>query len=213
MTIPDTMRLPSAERHEVSHRFDYKGQHRYIITLPTYHAKTLFTDHDRVFAVLGSLREEAATHKFDVYAYCALPDRLLLLIRGREETSDMKEFLAAFRGTTNAFVLQQVQHPVWSKKYIERVLRKGEESRDIAKQIFLAPVRERLVTVATAYPYLGSFVVPVEKILIPPRTPAPHRPIPDGKRPFRTRRPSPSANKPWGKMPPDRRPHRPGKPR
>ncbi len=210
MTIPDTMRLPSAERHDPSHRFDYKGQHRYIITLPTYHAKTLFTDHDRVFAVLARLREEAAAHKFDVYAYCALPDRLLLIIRGREETSDMKEFLSAFRGTTNAIVLQQIQHPVWSKKYIERVLRKGEESRDIAKQMFLAPVRERLVAVATEYPFFGSFVVPVEKILLPP---APRRPIADGKRSGGTRKPFPAGKKPWGNKRPDRRPHRPGRPR
>ncbi len=200
MATIEVMRLPSAERHEAPHRFDYKGQHRYLITLPTHLGKPLFAASDRVFGILGALREEAALHMFDVYAYCFLPARLLLLVRGRDITSDMKVFLSAFRVRTNGQSQQELGQPVWSKKYIERVLRKGEESRDIAKQIFLAPVKEGLVAVATAYPYLGSFVVPVEKILLP----AP------SFRPVKAPRPTkpPRFRKPMGKGP-GRNPHGP----
>ncbi|HTY01389.1 MAG TPA: hypothetical protein VMG09_15305 [Bacteroidota bacterium] len=186
MATVDVMRLPSAERHEPAHRFDYKGQHRYIVTLPTHKGKTLFTDGDRVFGILGILRQQAAAHRFDVYAYCFLPDRLLLIIRGREETSDMKEFLAGFRGGSNDIVTRLDQHPAWSRKYIERVLRKGEESRDIARQLLLAPVKEGLAKSPSEYPYLGSFVVPVEKLLAtkpPVRPPArdKRKPFPPGR--------------------------------
>lgn len=190
MAPVEIMRLPSAEHPASGQRFDYRGMHRYIITLPTYHEKPLFNTQDRVFSVLGRLREDAVAHKFDVYAYCLLPAKLLLIIRGRDETSDMKGFLAAFRGATNAIVMQEAQHPAWSKKYIERVLRKGEESKELAKQIFGTPVKEGLVKVAAEYPYLGSFVIPLEKILFPPR--------PASRPPFRERRKvGPPARKPW----------------
>lgn len=191
MAPVEIMRLPSAEHPVSSQRFDYRGMHRYIITLPTYHEKPVFNTQERVFTVLGRLREDAVAHKFDVYAYCLLPAKLLLIIRGRDESSDMKGFLAAFRGATNAIVMEEAQHPAWSKKYIERVLRKGEESKELAKQIFGMPVKEGLVKVAAEYPYLGSFVIPLEKILIPPR--------PAGRPPFRERRKvvGPPARKPW----------------
>ena len=167
MSIVDVMRLPSAGREESSHRFDYKGQHRYIVTLPAFLKRPLFTEQGRVFTLLGRLRDESAAHGFDVYAYCFLPTRLLLIIRGKDEVSDMKGFLSAYRGVTNELMALELHHPVWSKRYIERVLRKGEESRDIAKQIFLTPVTEGLAKTPSDYPFLGSFVVPLAKIFAP----------------------------------------------
>ena len=79
----------------------------------------------------------------------------------------MKGFLSAYRGVTNELMALELHHPVWSKRYIERVLRKGEESRDIAKQIFLTPVTEGLAKTPSDYPFLGSFVVPLAKIFAP----------------------------------------------
>lgn len=190
MASVEVMRLPSAEYPASGPRFDYKGMHRYLVTLPTYHEKPLFSAQEVVFSVLGRLREDAMAHKFDVYAYCFLPGKLLLIIRGRDETSDMKGFLAAFRGATNAMVMEQTKHPAWSKKYMERVLRKGEESKDLAKQLFAAPVKEGLVKSSADYPYLGSFVVPLNRILIPPR--------PVDRPPFKERRSfAPPKAKPW----------------
>jgi putative transposase len=165
MTTIDVMKLPSADREPSAHRFDYKGLHRYLITLPTFRERPLFTEQEKIFVLLNVLRESAEVEKFDVYAYCFLPDRLLLIVRGRDESSDMKQFLRLFRAGTSDATAPILGHPLWSKKYIERVLRKAEESRTVARDLFLAPVRTGLVTSLADYSYFGSFVVSVPKIL------------------------------------------------
>jgi hypothetical protein len=99
-----------------------------------------------------------------VYAYCFLPDKLELIIRGKDEQSMMKEFLLEFRGASNASVESETGHPLWKKKYFERVLRKAEDSRRVAESIFELPVKAGLVPKAPDYPFQGSFVIiPTEK--------------------------------------------------
>lgn len=141
------------------YRFDYRGMHRYLITLPVYGAKKIFTERSRVEKVLNSLRDSALEHHFDVYAYCFLPDQVALIVRGKEETSMMKEFLADFRLRSSAAVEDVLGHPLWKKKYLERVLRKTEDSRRIAETIFQMPVKAGFARNSSDYEFQGSFVI------------------------------------------------------
>lgn len=141
------------------YRFDYRGMHRYLITLPVYGAKKLFTERSRVETVLNTLRDSALEHHFDVYAYCFLPDQVALIVRGKEETSMMKEFLTDFRSRSSAAIEDMLGHPLWKRKYLERVLRKTEDSRRIAETIFQMPVKAGLVRTSTDYEFQGSFVI------------------------------------------------------
>ena len=92
----DTVSLVDAQPPD-RYRFDYRGMHRYVVTLPVHNGKTLFAEKARVVSVLNALRDAAFKHRFDVYAYCFLPDKLELIIRGKDEQSMMKEFLLDFR--------------------------------------------------------------------------------------------------------------------
>jgi putative transposase len=141
------------------YRFDYKGMHRYYITLPVYAAKKMFSEQKQVVNVLNILRDVAIKHRFDIYAYCFMPDRAILIVRGKDEQSMMKEFLADFRTQSNASIESEFAHPLWKKKYLERVLRKTEDSRRIADAIFETPVKAGLAAKAADYPFQGSFVV------------------------------------------------------
>lgn len=146
------------------YRFDYRGMHRYVVTLPVYAGKTLFAEKTRVVSVLNALRDAAFKHRFDVYAYCFMPDKLELIVRGKDEQSMMKEFLNEFRGLSNALAESELGHPLWKKKYLERVLRKTEDSRRVSDAIFELPVKAGLVSKASDYPFQGSFVIiPSEK--------------------------------------------------
>ena len=141
------------------YRFDYKGMHRYYITLPVYAAKKVFTEQNRIVGVLNVLRDCAMNHVFDVYAYSFLPDRLVLIVRGKSETSNMKEFLADFRARSSASLEKELGHALWKKKYLERVLRKTEDSKLMAESIFRLPVKAGLVATPAEYPFQGSFVI------------------------------------------------------
>jgi REP element-mobilizing transposase RayT len=132
--------------------------HRYLITLHAFKARKVFTEGPRVLKVLGILQEVCWKHRFDTYAYCFLPDRLVLIVRGKTEFSDMKAFLSAFRQASNTALEAELDHPLWKRIYTERVLRKKEESAERAAEVFSLPVQAGLVTVPSDYPYLGSFV-------------------------------------------------------
>ncbi len=165
MATTDVMRLPSAGHEDHGDRFNYRGMHRYIITKPVHAGLKPFAAPEPVFTVLNALRESAVKHLFDVYAYCFLPDRLLLIIRGKDDASDMKAFLSAFRTAASAALEPSLAHPLWARKYTERVLRKTEETRVIARELLMTPVKEGLAPSPAAYPFLGSFTVEVAAIL------------------------------------------------
>lgn len=141
------------------YRFDYRGMHRYLITLPVFGGKKIFTEKSRIDMVLNSLRDSGLEHHFDVYAYCFLPDQVSLIVRGKEETSMMKEFLADFRARSSAAMEQVLGHPLWKRKYLERVLRKTEDSRRVAEIIFQMPVKAGLARTSSDYEFQGSFVI------------------------------------------------------
>jgi REP element-mobilizing transposase RayT len=140
------------------YRFDYKGMHRYLIILPVHASKRVFTEQRVVVSVLNCLRDAAMKHHFDVYAYCLLPDRLVMIVRGKSDSANMKDFLAEFRKVSDE-ALANLGHPLWKKKYLERVLRKKEDSSYVASTIFQLPVKAGLAKKAEEYPFQGSFVV------------------------------------------------------
>ncbi|MBM2846211.1 MAG: hypothetical protein HW407_1523 [Bacteroidetes bacterium] len=157
MAVTTEMNLAAGKDAE-SHRFNYKGMHRYLITLHTFKSRKVFTEGAPVLKALGILQEVCWKHRFDTYAYCFLPDRLVLIVRGKTEFSDMKAFLSAFRQASSMALEAELGHPLWKRIYTERVLRKKEESAEKASEVFSLPVQAGLVTIPSEYPYLGSFV-------------------------------------------------------
>ncbi len=141
------------------YRFDYTGKHRYFITLPVFGHKEVFVDQQRVVAVLNALRDSALEHRFDVYAYCLLPLEMLLIIRGKDKKANMKEFLHDFRARSSHALEQELSHPLWKKKYFERVLRKSEDTKALVTSVFQRPVKAGLVQKPSDYPFQGSFVL------------------------------------------------------
>jgi hypothetical protein len=182
MPMPTGIRLRGAAPAE-GERFNYLGTHRYIVTLPVHGSEAVFTTADRTVAVLQSLRESCWHHHFDAYAYCFLPDRLLLLVRGKAEDSNLKDFLREFRRSSSELLASILGRPIWGKKYLERVLRKTELSPDAARRIYSLPVKLNLASSALEYPLQGSFVEKMSFFYSPP---------PEKKRlrpPLRPRRP------------------------
>ncbi len=192
MATTTEMHLPSsAEESGRTNKFNYLGTHRYLITLPAFKANSVFKERETILAVLDALREASWNHHFDVYAYSFLPDQLTLIVRGKEEHSDMKQFLVTFRHASSERMEARLGHPLWKKKYMERVLRKKEDTKAVARDIFQGPVRTGLARTAEEYEFQGSFVTNVTKTLTEPAA-AP---------PWKERKPSFSERqqkRPWG---------------
>ena len=145
------------------HRFDYKGMHRYVITLTTNRSSTVFTAKSVVLQLLDVLRESCWKHHFDVYAYCCLPHQFVMMVRGKTEYADMKAFLAAFRARSAEVIGDSSGHTLWKRTYTERVLRKKEDSKVVAGEIYQLPVKAGLASTPGDFPYQGSFVLSKSK--------------------------------------------------
>ncbi|HUI08893.1 MAG TPA: hypothetical protein VL221_01135 [Bacteroidota bacterium] len=183
MGMVTEMRIPGADA-PAKERFNYRGMHRYLITLLPHPGAGTLPERETVLSTLDALRGACRTHGFEVYAYCFMPDRLVLLVRGREESSDMKLFLAGFRAASASAHEERTGKRLWSRRYRERVLRKTEVTRTVAEEIFRAPVTARLASAPGTYAYQGSFVL--AGVPPPRRRPPAHRPA--GKRPRPLRR-------------------------
>ncbi len=168
MAIPTGISLKSRDIPS-GERFNYTGKHRYLVTLPVAGGRPVFAGAAVTVPVLDVLRDVCWRHHFDVYAYSFLPARLVLIVRGKEDTSHLKEFLRSFRQESNDRLRGQLGRPLWSKKYLERVLRKTELSIDAARILFMLSVKEGLAASAADYPFQGSFVWEMKRFVAPPR--------------------------------------------
>ena len=83
--------------------FDYLGLHRYSLTYCTIQRRKTFTKQEVVTLVLAQISRAAAEHRFDIIAYCFMPDHLHLLVEGTADNSNCKQLIARLkqsRGTT-----------------------------------------------------------------------------------------------------------------
>jgi hypothetical protein len=67
MGTVEVMQLRSASEGK-SKGFDYRGMHRYLVTLPSFRNRQVFLDDSRITPVLDALRALAMEHEFDVFA-------------------------------------------------------------------------------------------------------------------------------------------------
>jgi hypothetical protein len=156
MAMVTEMRIPGGE-HGV--RFNYRGLHRYLVTfLRARHERSL-AEKPIVLTLIPALHDACREHRFDVYAYTFLPERLVLIIRGRDEASDMRAWVRTFRTAADAAAGAEFGVPVFARRYTERVLRKTEVSREIAEGVFRMAVTAGLANDSGEYEFQGSFVL------------------------------------------------------
>ena len=140
--------------------FPYKGRYRYFLTLCTAD-KDIFTKDEVVKGVMGYLREVSERSGFAIWAYCFMPDHLHLLVEGIEDGSDFRKFVSMFKQGTGFYFRRKFDRRLWQINYFEHVLRKEEVTEQVMRYILENPVRKGLAADYKAYPFSGSFMVPL----------------------------------------------------
>ena len=125
----------------------------------------MFRDDTIVAATLSHFRQAAQSESFAVLAYCLMPDHAHLMVEGTTDRSDLRRFVGRAKRHSGAAYALRHGGPLWQEGYYERVLRKDEDARDIARYILWNPVRAGFVRIPTEYPYLGSDVWAVEELV------------------------------------------------
>ena len=144
--------------------FSYKGHYRYFITIIADGKKEIFVNHDVVEGVLNTLKEISLINQFAVWVYCFMPDHLHILIEGKSEDSEMRSFITRFKQKSAYEFKRLYQKRLWQENYHEHVLRKEEDTSNVARYILENPVRKGLFDSALIYPYLGSFEMDIKQL-------------------------------------------------
>ncbi len=147
--------------------FDYRGCHRYFVTICTDGKQLLFVDDTKVKKILDVLADESRKHGFVVWGYCFMPDHLHLLLEGEGIDADMKAFVKIFKqktGYQHRKETTRITGRLWQPSYYDRVLRGDEDLQGALRYILNNPVRKGLVSHFADYRYLGSFAVDVRDI-------------------------------------------------
>lgn len=145
--------------------FPYKGPFAYFLTMCTCRQLPHFRDKGIVEMALSTLKETATKYRFDVYAYCFMPNHLHLLLVGASGLSDLKGFVKAFKQKSSYRYKQKHGRKLWQPSFYDRTLRKEESLKEAALYIFNNPVRRNLVQDFRTYPFLGSMVFDINSAM------------------------------------------------
>jgi putative transposase len=136
--------------------FDYKGRYRYFLTFCTLDRQKLFVDSATVTPTHEQFRRTSAEEGFEVLAYCFMPDHAHLLVEGTDDSSDLRQFCKLAKQRSGSVHARSGRGRLWQEGYHDRVLRREDDIREIARYILNNPVRAGLVVTPAEYPYLGS---------------------------------------------------------
>jgi putative transposase len=144
------------------------GRRWYFVTLCTRDRKPLLREGQLVSAVLKNLEGARSFYKFDVYAYCFMPDHLHLLLSGLLEMCELPVFMRNFKGQSTVTARKLGTHSLWQKGFYDHVLRDGESENAIAWYIFENPVTKGLARRPHEWAFTGSWVFDWRKAASPP---------------------------------------------
>ena len=159
--------------------FDYKGYHRYFVTICTHERNPIFKNDAMVRQLIRALKDTSKTFGFKVWAYCFMPDHLHLLIEGESPDSDLKRFISSYKQYTGYYykktvaqgfspaqsLAQRKNSKLWQPSYYDHVLRKDEDILSVARYVVDNPVRKAFVKHFLEYKFTGSFELDIECLL------------------------------------------------
>ena len=139
--------------------FDYRGMHRYSVTICTFRRQAVFVSLDTVNAVLTQFLHAAMACECAILAYCFMPDHIHLLVEGLSATTSLSRFMQLAKQLSGHAFLRPHHHLLWQSGYYDRVLRREEDTAQACAYIWGNPVRAGLVEQMADYAYSGSAVL------------------------------------------------------
>ena len=132
----------------------YVGRAHYFLTFCTWDRLPRFKDPTVVADTLAHIQRTADDESFEVLAYCFMPDHLHLLVKGLEQTSDLKTFVKMSKQRSGYAHHRRGRERLWQGGYFERLLRDDGEAGRCAQYIANNPVRAGLVSSPADYEFL-----------------------------------------------------------
>ncbi|MCJ7593832.1 MAG: transposase [Desulfobacterales bacterium] len=134
----------------------YEEGYSFSVTISTYDRYPWFQRYEELANLpVNLVRHMAQARAAKLYAWCAMPDHIHLLLQDR----DIVDFVRLVKGkmTPKARSLEYGRR-LWQRSFYDHGLRREEDLRDTALYIWWNPVRAGIVDDPLTYPWSGSEV-------------------------------------------------------
>ncbi|HEV2177775.1 MAG TPA: transposase [Terriglobia bacterium] len=147
----------------------YIGRQWYYLTACTQGRVPRFRDARLVAENLELLSVRAKDLRFEVHAYCFMPDHLHLLASGSDDQSDCLTFINRFKQVSGFKFKQATGQRLWQHKSYDHILRPGERWEAVAYYIWMNPVRKGLCGQPDEWPFSGSETIDWRRLMATPQ--------------------------------------------
>lgn len=134
----------------------YTGPAAYFVTSCTRDRRNVFHDIEFGRQAVMQLLARASAHRFEVSAYCLMPDHAHLLLTAVGEDAALGPLVRGWKQATGYLWSRRGEGRLWQPGYYERILRENESILPFARYIIENPVRAGLVGSVGSYPLAGS---------------------------------------------------------
>jgi putative transposase len=136
--------------------YTYRGLATYLVTSCTLGRLPVFTDGRWAVEVSRQLLQQAVRHRFDVSAYCFMPNHVHILFEATAAHSDLRRVMNAWKQNTGYAYRRATGYRLWQSGYYDHVLRQDEDRLRVMAYLLGNPIRAGLVTNVCDYPFWGS---------------------------------------------------------
>ncbi len=143
----------------------YTGKYSYFLTFCTRDSALVFTACEAVSLVLAQFLRAAREFRFEISAYCFMPDHVHLVVRGLAEESHCKSFIKMAKQYSGFYFNKAYGRRLWQRYGFERVIRDDAELAFVIGYIIANPVRAALVGQPSDYPHTGSEKYTIQEML------------------------------------------------
>ena len=137
--------------------FDYRGRVSYFLTFNTFDRVAIFRSAAAVDLVRQQFSRGADESQFEMLVYCFMPDHVHLVVRGLDDSSDLKAFVRRAKQYSGFYYART--HPgtrLWQRYGHDRIIRDDVELLDRIRYVVKNPVVAGLAEKPEDYPFLGS---------------------------------------------------------
>ena len=98
----------------------------------------------------------ASLSRFELLAYCFMPDHMHMMVQGQNDASDLINFVRRFKQMTGYRHKRTSGESLWQQSFFDRVLRRDDDLRIVAEYVFANPVMAGLVDEPGEYGLSGG---------------------------------------------------------
>jgi len=135
---------------------DYRGYRAYSLTICAHNRTRPFTDAATVAMTVLQILRVAADERFEVLAYCLMPDHVHAVVIAHAETSHLERFVRLAKQRSGFAFTRMTGRRLWQESYFDRTIRNVQELPSLVEYFIRNPVRAGLVEDPADYPYWGS---------------------------------------------------------